>query len=227
MPKNILVIGDTHIPFEKEGYLEFCKRIHKQLKCTEVVHIGDLVDNHAISYHEHDPDGWSPADEMEEADKRLKKWFKAFPEVKLCRGNHDNLVDRKGKTVGLPRRCFAQFRDMWNLPKGWKDDFSFIIDNVTYMHGTSAGKFAHLQHAIDNRMSTVIGHLHSTCGVEYIANERDIIFGCCVGSGIDRKSYAMAYGKPFRRKPILACGVISYSKHGVNASVYPMEIKKD
>ena len=36
-----------------------------------------------------------PKDEMEEADRHLKDWFKAFPEVFLCRGNHDNMADRK------------------------------------------------------------------------------------------------------------------------------------
>ncbi len=225
--KNTLVIADTHLPFEKDGYLDFCKRIHKKLNCTRVVHIGDLVDNHAISYHEHDPDGWSPGDEMKEVDKKLKLWFKAFPEVYLCKGNHDSLVDRKGKTVGLPRRCFAQFRDMWKLPKGWKDGFSFVFDNVCYMHGSSSGKFGHIQHAIDNRMSTVIGHIHSTAGIEYLANERDVIFAMCVGCGLDRHKYAFEYGKMFRKKPIVACGVVSNTKYGSYGTVYTMPLGRE
>lgn len=222
--KNTLVIADTHLPFEKDGYLEFCKRIEKQLNCTRVVHIGDLVDNHAISYHEHDPDGWSPAYEMTEVDKRLSKWFKAFPEVSLCRGNHDNLVDRKGKTVGLPNRCFKSFREMWKLPKGWKDDFSFIFDNVVYQHSGSGGRYGHINTALSNRMSTVIGHLHSVAGVEYTANERGVIFGMCVGCGLDRHKYAFDYGRQFKNKPILGCGVVSNAPRGTNATFYPMEM---
>jgi len=224
MNKTVLVIADTHLPFEHKDYLAFCIRIKKAFKCSEVVHIGDLVDNHAISYHEHDPDGWSPADEMEEVDKHLKKWFRAFPNVKLCIGNHDNLVDRKSKTVGLPSRCFRSFREMWNLPTGWVDAFSHVIDGVCYTHGSSCGKLAHLQHAIDNRMSTVIGHVHSSAGVEYTASEKDVIFGMNVGSGIDRKRYAFAYGKGFRKKPILGCGLVTYTKHGTNAQFIPMEL---
>ena len=224
MRGNVLVIGDSHIPFEHPGYLAFCKRIHDHYECNDVVHIGDLVDNHAISYHEHDPDGWSPADEMKEADKHLAKWFKAFPNVKLCRGNHDVLVDRKGKTVGLPRRCFAPFRDIWGLPDGWVDDFSFVIGDVLYKHSGSNGKYGHVQTAYDTRMNTVIGHLHSTCGVEYVASERDCIFGMCVGCGIDRKKYAFAYGKQFRRKPIVACGIVKYTSKGTSAMVIPMEM---
>jgi len=120
---NVLVIADTHLPFEKKGYLDFCYEVKQKKRCGRVVHIGDLVDLHALSYHEHDPDGWSPEDEMKATDEHLKVWFKAFPELYLCRGNHDSLVDRKGKTAGLPKRCFLQFRKIWDLPAKWKDDF--------------------------------------------------------------------------------------------------------
>ena len=217
-----LVIADTHEPFSHDRYLDFCVETKKKYKCTKVVHIGDLVDNHAISYHEHDPNGWSPEEEMKRADRYLAKWFKAFPRLKLCRGNHDSLVDRKGKTVGLPKRCFKAYKEIWKLPKGWEDGFEFEIDGVIYKHGTGySGKFGHIQAAIDNRQSTVIGHLHSTAGVEYIANSKQIMFGMCVGSGIDRKKYAFAYGKDSRRKPILGCGIVFDNR---NAQFVPMRM---
>lgn len=550
MSKTILVIGDCHIPFEHRDYLNFCIRIQKAFKCSEVVHIGDLVDNHAISYHEHDPNGLSPEDEMELVDSRLQAWFRAFPRVLLCKGNHDCysedtdiltssgwkrgvdlnendvvatlnlntniieyqkpyalikkhyngemihfdsftmdilvtpshrmvvsskdtlitepiynireahelnkayryfpvsgmngngefnvsddelrllgwvltdghiigkgaygisqskeknfseirrvveatcgvffegvrnrdikeicgrkliatplpqhefrfrspfldsalcgnkkkipsfawrlckrqfevlmsaiidgdgsdysefrsgcakskvihgekffldqlqslcvqngwhatmrifrekdyrlnvvpdrikvghtfgkkfidyngivwcasvdngtlvvrrngnvaiqgncLVDRKGKTVGLPTRVFKPFRDIWGLPKGWKDDYEYIIDGVKYKHGTGySGSYAHIQAAYDNRMSCVIGHLHSIAGVEYSASSHDIVFGMSVGCGIDVKSYTFSYGKDFKKKPILGCGVVSYTPRGVNAQFIPMDL---
>ena len=224
MNKSVLVISDTHIPFSHPKALEFCQRIHKQLKCSEVVHIGDLVDNHSISYHEHDPDGASPADEMDLADAELRKWFKAFPVVMVCRGNHDRLVDRKGKTNGLPARCFKDFRDIWGLPKGWKDDFSHVIDGVKYLHGTGySGRNAHLQCAVDNRMPCVIGHLHSTAGIEYSSNDVDTIWGMNVGCLIDKKSYAFSYGKDFKLKPIISVGVVEYTKYGANPRLFRME----
>ena len=220
---NTLIIGDTHLPFEHRYYLEFCKQTQKKFNCKQIVHIGDLVDNHAISYHEHDPDGWSPSEEMEETDEHLKEWFKAFPKVKLCRGNHDSLVDRKGKTVGLPRRCFQSYREIWGLPKRWKDAFEFELNGVLYKHGTGySGKYGHVQAAIDARQSTVIGHLHSSAGIEWLANSREIIFGMNVGCGIDRKKYAFSYGKDFRRKPILSCGVVT--DNGKNGFVVPMKL---
>ena len=216
---NVLIVGDTHLPFAHRHYLAFCKRIQKEFKCNKVVHIGDLVDSHSISFHDHDSDGLSPADEMKLVDKMLKDWFKAFPKLKLCLGNHDRLVDRKAKHVGLPSRVFKPFRENWNLPKGWEDDFEHEIDGVLYMHGTGySGKIPHLNAAVNNRQNTVIGHCHSIAGYEWTASSKDAIFGMSVGCGIDKKSYAFGYGRHFPKKQILACGVI---KNGE----YPLVIK--
>ncbi len=219
---NVLVIGDTHIPFEHSDYLKFCINIGKQYKCNQVIHIGDLVDMHSCSYHEHEPDLWSPSQEMEIADKHLKSWFKAFPKIKLCLGNHDRLPDRKRRTVGLPSRCFKSFHEMWNLPKGWQSDFNFVIDDVMYEHGTgSSGRYAHLNLAVANRQSTVVGHNHSMAGIEYTASEKDCIFGMNVGSGINRKALAFAYGRNFKFKPIVSCGVIF---NGENPQIFRMKL---
>jgi len=206
---KVLVIGDTHEPFCKEGYLEFCKEIHKKWKCNKVVHIGDLVDNHAISYHEHDPNGMSPEDEMKATLEVLQGWYKAFPKVLLCRGNHDALVDRKGRTSGLPERCFKPFREIWELPKGWSDDWEWEIDGVLYKHGLGcSGKRPHALEAIREGQSVVIGHAHSILAMEYIFTSRDQKFGLSAGCGIDRKAYAFSYGKDMKFKPAIGCGVV-------------------
>ena len=220
--ENVLVISDSHIPFEHKYYLDFCLEIKDRVKCGTVVHIGDIIDNHSISYHEHDPNGRSPIDEMREADNHLKRWFSAFPFLSLCKANHD-LVDRKAKTVGLPERVFRPFRDIWGLPKGWKNEFSFEIDGVIYQHGTGySGDNAHIKAAYNNRQSTVIGHTHSFGGVGYMANEKDCIFGMNVGCGIDRHSYAFEYGRDFKKKPILGVGVVT--DKGKYAQFLPMEL---
>lgn len=62
--KNVLIIGDTHMPFEHKHYLEFCVETKKKYKCNTILHIGDTVDLHSISYHEHDPNLWNPLEEM-------------------------------------------------------------------------------------------------------------------------------------------------------------------
>ena len=63
--KNVLVIGDLHAPFIRDGYMEHCIRIRDKYNCGQIVFIGDIIDNHYSSYHETDPDGHSAARELE------------------------------------------------------------------------------------------------------------------------------------------------------------------
>lgn len=220
---NVLVIGDTHIPFEHRHYLEFCKETKKKFKCNQVVHIGDLVDNHAVSFHDKDPDGRSASDEMKDADKALKKWFKAFPEVKVVEGNHCSMIIRKAYHHSLPKRVLKDFRDIWNLPSKWSYEYDYNINKVRYFHGMGySGKQAHSKAVMDNRCSCVIGHLHSNAAVNWTASERDILFGMATGCGIDRKKYAFRYGRDFVRKPILGAGCVL--ENGKYAQFVPMQL---
>ena len=47
---NILVIGDLHLPFLREGYLEFCREMKEKHKCNKIIQIGDILDFHYSSY---------------------------------------------------------------------------------------------------------------------------------------------------------------------------------
>ncbi len=206
------IIGDLHLPFEHKDYLSFCIEQKRKHKWDTIVQIGDLVDNHALSYFEADPDMHSPGTEMELVDDHLKPWFKAFPKVLLCHGNHDNRLAIRSKTSGLPKRCLRSYRDVWQLPKGWKDDLYHIIDGVLYEHGTTYGKMAHLAAAINNRQSTVMGHSHSFAGIAYTASKKDCIFGMNVGCGINIKSPAFNYAKHHKNRPIIACATVYYGE---------------
>lgn len=220
---HVLCIGDTHIPFEKKGYLDFCISIRDRVKCGTVVHLGDVVDMHATNFHEHDPDGYSPADEIKEAKKHLLAWKKSFKEMYICRGNHDRMIDRKARHVGLPSCVFKPFREIWDLPAGWKDDFSWELYNVIYEHGTGySGDTAHMKAAYNNRQSTVIGHTHAHGAIGYIANEKECIFGMNCGSGVDRHRYAFEYGRAFKKKPIIGAGVVT--DNGKYAQFFPMDL---
>jgi predicted phosphodiesterase len=206
---NVLVIGDTHAPFCKKGYLQFCIDTARRFRCGTVVHIGDEVDNHAISFHESDPAGMSPGDEMRAATAQLKQWFEAFPRVKVCIGNHTALPFRRLFSCGLPAHWLRSYQEIIGAPKGWEWDFDHTIHGVRYTHGTgSSGKNAAIKLAMQGRVSTVIGHIHAYSGVHFHASPKDILFGMQVGCGIDRNTYAFAYGRDFIDKPLLSCGVV-------------------
>jgi len=221
-PDNVLVIGDPHEPFTKEGYLEFCRSIQEEYDCGTVVHIGDAVDNHAVSYHEKDPEGMSAGDEFSLALERMKRWYYTFPNVKVCIGNHDALPFRKAFTAGLPKTWLKTYQELLQSPPTWEWDFVHQINGVIYQHGTGlSGEMAAINAARENRQSTVIGHLHTVMNTRFLASYKDLIFGVTVGCGIDHEKYAFAYGKQNTRKPVVACCVILGGKLPINI---PMSI---
>ena len=174
------------------------------------------MDNNAISYHEHNPNGLSSAEEVMITQQKLKAWFKAFPSVSLCIGNHDELAHRKAVTHGIADMYIKSFRDVWELPKKWDVEFQFQYEGIKFFHGTNySGLYPHVNAVRSNRQSCVIGHCHSIGGVYWTASDHDIAFGLAVGCGIDRKSYAFQYGRFFKIKPILGCGVIRDSGEDV------------
>ena len=42
---TVLIIGDTHAPCMRKGYIGFLKRTADEWQPDRIVHIGDLVDN--------------------------------------------------------------------------------------------------------------------------------------------------------------------------------------
>jgi predicted phosphodiesterase len=216
-PNNVLVIGDPHEPFTKEGYLEFCRKIQQEYDCGIVVHIGDAVDNHAVSYHEKDPEGMSAGDEFNLALERMKRWYYTFPNVKVCIGNHDALPFRKAFSAGLPKTWLKTYQELLQSPPTWEWDFVHQVNGVIYQHGTGlSGEMAAINAARENRQSTVIGHLHTVMNTRFLASYKDLIFGVTVGCGIDHEKYAFAYGKQNTRKPVVACAVILDGKLPIN-----------
>lgn len=207
--KPVGIIGDLHAPFNHPNYLQFCIDTFKKHGVGQVVCIGDLVDHHALSRHPTEPCAMGAYMELDKALEQVELITKAFPKAKMCRGNHDTIPVRQAATVGIGERFLKSFTEVMELPKTWEVDDEFIIDDVLYEHGTGCGgENGAINTAKLNRMSVVIGHLHSFAGCKYISNPRDIVFGLSVGCGIDVKAYSFAYGKAFPRRPILGCGIV-------------------
>jgi len=100
---RVLVIGDIHLPFERKGYLEFCKEQYALYNCNKVVFIGDIIDSHYSSFHATDPDGMGGGDELALCIERIKAWYKAFPNAYVTIGNHDAIIMRKAFDSGVPK----------------------------------------------------------------------------------------------------------------------------
>lgn len=203
------IFSDPHIPFDHPNYLRFVQDTFKKYNVGQIVCLGDLVDHHAISRFQSEPCAKGAYDELDMSIERVEKYVKAFPKLKMCRGNHDAIPVRQAATVGIGERYLKSFSELLGLPKTWEIEDEFIIDNVLYKHGINClGKDGALNTAIQERMSTVIGHSHSFGGVKYSANKRNIIFGMNAGCGIDISKYAFAYGKYDKNRPTLGCGIV-------------------
>lgn len=213
---RVLCIGDLHEPFCLDSYLEHCKYIYAKHNCNRVVFIGDVIDNHYSSYHDTDPNGMGGGTELEHAIKRLRRWYKAFPSADVTIGNHDRLIRRKAFTGGIPKEWIKEYSDVLNVPT-WNFTDRVIIDGVQYIHGES-GRAS--KKAKDDMMSTVQGHRHTEMFTEFVVGANFKIFGCAVGCGIDHESYAMAYGKNFK-KPAIGCAVIFGGEYALNE---PMQL---
>jgi len=209
---NILVIGDTHLPFEHEGYLDFVitMRDKYSIKDENIYHVGDIVDNHAISMHEHDPDGMSSGAELDEVMRHIIPWYEAFPKMKICIGNHDALPQRQAVKRGLSNKWVRNILEVLDAPDGWEYKQEFWLNKDTkIMHGTGfSGLYPHANAAKNNMCNVVMGHTHSVAGVHWVVNERAKVFGMAVGCGIDRHSYAFNYASAMARKPVISCGVL-------------------
>lgn len=197
---RILVIGDLHEPFCKEGYLEFCKEQYKKYKCNKVILIGDEIDYHAASFHISDPDGMSSGDEFKKALVNISKWYKAFPEATVIIGNHTRMIMRKAQAGGIPSKWIKTYNDALSVPN-WNFVIEYELDNIMFFHGEGATARTK---AKTECKSVIQGHRHSESYVEYI---NDSIFGAQVGCGVDRESYAMSYGIA-GKKPIISCMVV-------------------
>lgn len=209
LPGNILVIGDTHFPFMHPDYLAFCLDVKEQFACDTVIHIGDLVDNHAMSFHDTDPDGYSARKEYKEARKLIKQWVDAFPNLYGLLGNHDLIPHRKAFASGLSNTFMKSFEEAWELPETWQWFMELEINGVIYTHGTgNSGKTPALSRAENYMMPVVSGHIHTAGGAYWKHGRRDRIWGLNVGCGVDGSAYAMAYGRYNTRGDALGCGVV-------------------
>ena len=218
------VIGDTHLPYEHPDYLAFCAETFKREGVNKVIHIGDLFDNHAMSFHDSEPSLKGIAGERIEVQEKLQPWFDAFPKLTLIAGNHCRMPMRKLAKFGLdPDVYMKPLSEIYGMPSGWKVEQHVIIDNVIYHHGeTAVGVNGFRNDAKDRMMNSVSGHVHSNFGVSYTATDHRLVWGMATGCGVDSKNMAFAYGKFFKKKPILGCGVIR--DNGKTPLCFPMDL---
>jgi len=219
----ILVFGDMHIPYHKEGSIEFLKAINKKYKPTKIICTGDELDNHAMSFHDTDPDALGAGDELEVAIEYMKQLYDIFPNMDLVDSNHGSMVFRKAKFGGIPLKYIRSMKEIIGAPEGWNwhKDYTYTMSNGQDLFVVHGLKKNSRMLAEQYGCCVVQGHYHEDSSINYSSSPRQLIWGCSAGCLIDDKSLAMEYNKTNLKRPILSCVLIT---NGI-PQIIPMVIK--
>lgn len=225
---SILVIPDTHAPYEHPDTLEFLAAVAARYRPDTVVHLGDEADKHAMSFHMSDPNLDSAGMELEKARVFMAKLHAMFPVMRLCHSNHGSMHFRKAHSHGIPVQYLRTYREVF-FPQGggerWEWQHTHVLElpngeQVAFKHqpaGAVLGDAAH------ERMNLVCGHLHGKMSIEYARNTHEQYWAAQGGCLVDEDSRAFSYGKESKYKPALGCLVIL---EGV-PQIIPMQTNSD
>lgn len=225
MNNSVLVISDLHIPYHHQDAFDFLKALKRKYKPDLIINIGDELDHHAISMHEHNPDLMSAGDELKHSKEYVRELEKIFPEMTLVHSNHSSLVYRRALKYGLPKDYLKSYNEFLGVGDGWKwvDDYTVTLSDGSrcfFTHGISADV---LKVAAQYGMNTVQGHFHTKFSIGYFSNPDALIWGMQVGCLINQKSMAFDYAKNFKSRFIVGCGMIIDGQ----PKLMPMVLDKD
>lgn len=212
--RRVLIIPDTHMPYEHPDALKFATAVYKERVFTKrkgkspvVIHLGDEVDFCNISMHDTPCDlEESPKTELDKAVQKLQDWQEVFPKVNVLTSNHTSLVYRRAEKHGLPTQLFKTYQDFLCAPHWeWHDEIILetSMGEVYLCHGktASSGK-------LSKEMGTygsIQGHYHGRFECVWSVTATSARWSAYSGCLISSKELAFNYGKNHIPKPILGC----------------------
>lgn len=225
--ESYLCISDLQIPFEAPRSLEFVTYLKRHFKVPDenCYNVGDEIDCYFGSLYKKHPDQiHSAKTELQVAKETLKEWYARFPKMRLAISNHGLRWLRRAIEAEIPSELLRKYEEIIEAPDGWiwKDEWRIEASKQPFrmIHGMGySGARGHVNAAIDGQMSTVIGHLHSHAGINYLKfMGGQQIWAANAGCLIDESALAFHYGKDNRQKPVLGSLVV------VNGGTTPMFI---
>jgi predicted phosphodiesterase len=208
--KSVLVISDLHIPYHHPDAFDFLSELKKKYKPDLVVNIGDEIDQHSISFHNHHPDLKSPGDELKAARMYAQDLQKIFPQMTLVHSNHSSLVYRRAVAHGLSLEYLKSYNEFLHVGPGWQwvDDLKVTLSDgqkCFFTHGMASRALAV---SMQYGCNVVQGHYHSKFSIEYFSNPDKLVWAMQTGCLINQKELAFEYAKNFKSRFIIGCGMI-------------------
>lgn len=216
--ENWLAISDTQNPFEHPQAFEFCRYLkrHYKIKDENVIHLGDEVDQYWGGLYKKSPNMLhTPTQELQSARESLRKWYDLFPQMMLCESNHGTRWIRKALDAEIPSELLRQHREILDCPPGWRWQKKWVIEGSKKRfiaeHGDDwGGANCHVQAAMYNGVSTIIGHHHSKAEITFINTGMQKLWACVSGCLIDFDQYAFEYARRYKLKPVIGTTVITH-----------------
>jgi len=168
-------LNDIHLPFEDRPVLNLVLNFLKDLKPTEVVLAGDVVDCYAFSKFDKEP--FTATDigvEVDLSEKLMKVLKKITEDVTWIGGNHEDrfrkfiwknsdIFSKLGEKKGLRVAdwCFPKLFGLDELEVKWLEYKDGVTLGKLYVtHGEKATKYATAQNLDKYKVSNLTGHSH-------------------------------------------------------------------
>jgi hypothetical protein len=225
--RRILFFTDSHAPYQHPDLIPFLAAVAAMYNPTMIINGGDEVDNHALSFHDSDPNLFAAGHELEQSQIFLDELEGLFPDMRICESNHGSLLYRRAKAHGIPVQYLKTYRDML-FPSGGAEGWSWHDTiRIPMEHGRDL-QFQHsctgdlLKGSAHENANLYVGHEHSKFGIGYGANAVETYYSVYGGCTLDTHAMAFGYGKLFPNKPILGCVMVF---NGVPHCI-PMQVDK-
>ena len=212
--QSILCISDTQAPYHHKDALRFLKAVKEKYKPTDVVQIGDLVDNYRFSEWDQAAEAMGLMEEVSGSRQFINQLGELFPKMTVILGNHDLRYYRRAVKAGYPIEFIVPLEKILKFPKGWTTCKQYKVNTalgpVLFEHGheNKGGKTKGEKSVLSNEASTVIGHYHTEAGIEWISTTDHLRFFMVVGCLFDSKSIAAAYASGNKRRVLLGTSLI-------------------
>lgn len=207
--QTVMAIPDLHCPYHHQDAWDFIKWVQDTYRPDITICLGDEAEFASLSFHAKDPDAPGPHDEYSRTLEALGELYEIVPEALCCVSNHTSRPFRISYAASVPSMMMKSYEEILQAPPSWSWHDRILINDVCYIHGDpKSGANAHINWLKENRMSTVIGHIHGHGGVYTSSSPFRKAFAVNSGCLINPQAPCFKYGSKYANKATLGITII-------------------